>query len=470
MRFAGPRVLRDGKVMTDDTELLRRYADENAQEAFAELVRRHLDFVYSAALRQLNGDAHLAADAAQLVFTDLARKAGALAGHRVLAGWLFTSTRFAAAKLVRGEQRRRGREQEAFRMETINRDDASPPLDWERVRPVLDAALGELNAADREAILLRFFEGRDYARIGASLNVNDNTARMRVDRALDKLRGELARRGITSTSAALAAALTGHSVVAAPAGLAATITGAALAGVGAATAGLTGATFMSITKVQVGLAAALGVAGVTGYVLQADAGARRQEELAQLQRERTAVARLQDENLRLTRQQSEADALRAAATTAEALRAEEAALNARASAVRVVPPPAPRRAPERVALTGEVFDISRLDEKPKAVSQTRPMYPSELRQAGVTGSVVVDFVVMADGTVRNAFALRSTEPRLEAAAVEAVSQWTFDPGRKGGNAVQTRLQIPIVFTVAKNDDAAKSPAGKSRPSPTAPWF
>jgi DNA-directed RNA polymerase specialized sigma24 family protein len=89
--------------MNDDAELLRRYFEEGVDAAFAELVRRHVDLVYSAALRQVNGDTHLAADATQIVFSDLARKAGAPVGHQVLAGWLFTSTRFAAAKLVRGE-------------------------------------------------------------------------------------------------------------------------------------------------------------------------------------------------------------------------------------------------------------------------------------------------------------------------------------------------------------------------------
>lgn len=95
--------------MMDDATLLRRYAQDRAESDFAELVRRHLNLVYSAALRQVNGDTHFAQDVTQLVFTDLARKAAKLADHRVLAGWLFTSTRFAAAKLVRGESRRETR-------------------------------------------------------------------------------------------------------------------------------------------------------------------------------------------------------------------------------------------------------------------------------------------------------------------------------------------------------------------------
>src|SRR5688500_2910236 len=98
--------------MSDDAELIRRYACARDEDAFSELVRRHRGLVYQAALRQVGGDAHLAHDVAQSVFTDLARKAGQLQGRAVLAGWLYTSTRFAAAQVVRAERRRRGREAE----------------------------------------------------------------------------------------------------------------------------------------------------------------------------------------------------------------------------------------------------------------------------------------------------------------------------------------------------------------------
>src|ERR1041385_5282487 len=99
--------------MSDDAELLRRYAREADERAFAEFVRRHIDFVYGAALRQAGGDAALAADVVQLVFSDAARKAPALAGHAWLIGWLHTATRFAVAKAIRGDARRRAREHEA---------------------------------------------------------------------------------------------------------------------------------------------------------------------------------------------------------------------------------------------------------------------------------------------------------------------------------------------------------------------
>src|SRR5207247_6520885 len=130
--------------MTPDGELLRRYTETNSENAFAELVGRHLNLVYSAALRQVNGDAHLAQDVAQTVFADLARKAASLAHRPVLTGWLYTSAHFAAAKAVRTEQRRHTREEEAQLVNQLLCDPA-PGLDWERLRPVLDAAMLELN-------------------------------------------------------------------------------------------------------------------------------------------------------------------------------------------------------------------------------------------------------------------------------------------------------------------------------------
>jgi RNA polymerase sigma factor (sigma-70 family) len=217
--------------MTEDAELLRRYVTEKSEEAFAELVRRHLDLVYSTALRQLAGDTHLAQDVAQGVFTALARKAASLTDRTTLTGWLYLGAHHAAAQAVRGAQRRRTREQEAYLMhEKLSSSDAV--TDWDRVRPVLDGALRELTDADREAVLLRYFERRPFADIGAALHVGDDAARMRVDRALEKLRALLARRGVTSTAAALSAALASEAMVAAPAGLATTITGAALVGTG----------------------------------------------------------------------------------------------------------------------------------------------------------------------------------------------------------------------------------------------
>jgi RNA polymerase sigma factor (sigma-70 family) len=241
--------------MLPDTELLRRYADEKSEAAFAELVTRYVDLVYSAALRQVGGDSHRARDVAQVVFTALARKASALTRHPVLAGWLYTATQHAALKAVRTEARRHAREQEAFAMHTTpDPIPASEPnaLDWEHVRPVLDGAMRELGERDREAVLLRFFAQRPFAEIGAALGMTEDAARMRVERALDKLHGLLARRGVTSTAAALGVALASQATLAAPVGLAGSLATAALSGAtlaGGATTTTMGIIFMNKTTV-----------------------------------------------------------------------------------------------------------------------------------------------------------------------------------------------------------------------------
>ena len=111
----------------DDIALLRRYAGENSEAAFAELVRRHVSLVYHAALRQTGGDVTLAEDATQAVFTDLARKAPSLLHRPVITGWLYTSTRFAAAKAKRTERRRQTREQEAHLMHELTHDSGRRP-------------------------------------------------------------------------------------------------------------------------------------------------------------------------------------------------------------------------------------------------------------------------------------------------------------------------------------------------------
>lgn len=450
--------------MNDDAELLSRYADHGADEAFAELVRRHVNLVYSAALRQLNGDAHLAADATQLVFTDLARKAATLARHRVLAGWLFTSTRFVTAKLIRGERRRQAREQEAHLMQAISGDEGAAALDWNRIRPVLDEVLGELSADDREAVLLRFFEARDYRAIGSRLAISENTARMRVERALDKLRGRLARRGLTSTSAALALALTGQAVVAAPAGLAATVAGAALAS-GTVTAGGVAATgalasaihFMSLSKLQVGLSGAFAVAGATGLVLQTDANDRLRDEVGALHQTTSGLEAVEGENRRLTRLARDVEEMRR--DDAEFVRLQQEADRLRTRLQELAAAETARRAAQSANL--QRFEIAQLDQKPLPRFQARPDYPVEMRQAGEPGQVVVDFVVDPEGNVQNAFALRSSRVEFESAAVEAVSKWKFRPGRKDGRDVNTHLQVPIVFTLAAGERRVSGTAGKA---------
>ncbi len=287
--------------MTDDTELLRCYAEEKSDEAFGELVRRHLDFVYAAALRQARGNASLAQDVAQVVFTDLARKAGTLARHEVIVGWLHTATRFAAAKAIRTESRRSAREQEAFAMnEALGEPEA--PVDWARLHPVIDEVLGELKERERAAVLLRFFEKKPLAEVGEKLSLTESAARSCVDRALEKMHGLLAQRGMTSTAAALSVALANQAGVAAPSGLAASITGAVLT--------QTVATLTIGTKLGLVLAAMILMLGSLSFEQHRRTNAMLRGEVIALTARATELVRLRGENGRLARENAEVAILR----------------------------------------------------------------------------------------------------------------------------------------------------------------
>lgn len=240
--------------MHDDSELLRRYADSRSEEAFAQFVDSNLGLVYQAALRRTNGDTHLAEDVVQQVFSSAAKNARSIARHSVPAGWLYVATRNAAANLMRAERRRKAREQKAFDMHDST-PETGPTPNWGELRLQLDAVLDSLDPKDRDAVLLRCLQGRPFSEVGGMLHSSEDAARKRVDRALEKLRGLLAGRGITSTSAALAAALAGQAGIAAPAGLAARVSGLAMA-----SAGSHAAILMSTTKVGVVVAVAILIA------------------------------------------------------------------------------------------------------------------------------------------------------------------------------------------------------------------
>ncbi len=249
--------------MTDDIELLERFAARGDERAFGTLVERHVSLVYSTARRVVNGDTHLAEDVAQKVFTDLARKARTLPRDTVLTGWLYEAARFTAANTIRGERRRQAREQEVMAMQTPTTE---PDAAWEQIAPHLDDAMGELPAADRHAILLRYFQNHDFAAVGRALGVSDDTAQKRVSRAVDRLREFLARRGVTVGASGLAVIISTNAVLMAPAGLSAAITVAALAGTAITTTALAAATkTIAMTALQKTLiAAALAAAIGTG--------------------------------------------------------------------------------------------------------------------------------------------------------------------------------------------------------------
>lgn len=272
--------------MPTDAELLQRYARDRDERAFADLVQRHLSVVYGAALRRTGGREHLAQEIAQKVFADLARKAAGLSHHPALTGWLHRSTRYAAIDAIRTEQRGQHLTQTLSAM-----PDTSPTpeqqVEWSRLRPVLDEVLDELKETDREAMLLRYFEGLSFAEIGARMNLSENAARMRTERALEKLRGHLGKRGVTSTTAALGLLLANQAFGAVPAGLSATVTSAALASA-PATGGLV--TFLLMNKIAIPALSAVVAAGVTALVWTSVVPTISAEELSALRAENVRLA------------------------------------------------------------------------------------------------------------------------------------------------------------------------------------
>jgi RNA polymerase sigma factor (sigma-70 family) len=275
VRFRRDRVL-GRKCMKSDSDLLQEFVQRRSQPAFAELVGRYVDLVYSAAVRQVNGDTHLARDVAQSVFIGLSRQAGDLRSRDSLVGWLYTSVHHAAANAVRTERRRQLREQKAFAMQQIEQEENHRP-DWERLRPVLDAAMLELDEADREAVLRRFFSGESFVTIGAALELSHEAARKRVDRALDRLHGLLARRGVRSSASALGLTIAQHAVSAAPVGFGGAVTHAAFSGAGGL---LTAGGVFLMNKLTIGVTAAVIAALVALVVVERNSLARSETELA----------------------------------------------------------------------------------------------------------------------------------------------------------------------------------------------
>jgi RNA polymerase sigma factor (sigma-70 family) len=210
---------------SQDSELLRQYAREKSDAAFAALVARHVNMVYSAALRK-TGNPAAAQEITQAVFIILAQKANRLLPHPALSGWLYQTTRLTAANFLRTEIRRTRREQEAY-MQSLSRQ-TEPEL-WTQITPLLEDAMGDLGEKDRNALALRFFEGKTFSEIGTAFRVSENAARKRTDYALEKLRAYFFKRGVTSTTGSIAAAMSANSVHAAPAMLAKTAAAVALA-------------------------------------------------------------------------------------------------------------------------------------------------------------------------------------------------------------------------------------------------
>lgn len=299
--------------MNDDSTLLRRYVQDADETGFSELVQRHIGLVYTCAFRRVGRDAHLAEDVTQKVFCDLARKAPQLTSHPALAGWLFASTQYTSAAVVRAERRRKARETQATLMENLLQPDRpESATDWGRLRPLLDTLLMELKALDRDAVLLRFFEKRSFADVAATLHLTEDGARKRVERSIEKLRGKLSRHGVTSSTAAIAIGLAADSGVVVPSALAADVAGVALAGAASAGAGAsTLATLGSaVTSAHAAVIASL-LAGAGLVAWQHHANATLEAQAGTLPPiSAQTVQALQRENLTLSRNIAEAEALR----------------------------------------------------------------------------------------------------------------------------------------------------------------
>jgi len=297
---------------SDDSALLRQYVETRSDAAFAALVARHVNLVYSVAVRCV-GDPHQAEEIAQSVFLLLANRAPTLRHGKALSSWLFQTTRLTASNFIRSETRRHRRELEAHMQSQLNQpgDDL-----WTRIAPLLDDAVARLSDADRRAILLRFYEGKSLREVGTALDASEDAARKRVARAVERLGEFFAKRGVTVGASGVAVILSANAVQAAPIGLAMTIStaAAALAGTAVHTSTLIAATetiaMTTLQKTLIGTAllAAIGTGiyeahqasqlrGQLRTLQQAQAPLA--EQIAQLQRERDeAMRRLASRTIR----------------------------------------------------------------------------------------------------------------------------------------------------------------------------
>ena len=424
--------------MKEDCELLREFAHERSQAAFAELVRRHLPRVYAVARRRVGGDGALAEEVAQTVFSGLARKAGQLAKRPSIAGWLFVSTRYAAADAVR-QERRRGRLLERAQAMTAPGSGSGVAVDWESLRPLLDEAVHRLKPADREAVLLRFYEDCSYAQVATKLRVGENAARMRVERALGRLHQSLLRLGVTSSAAALATALSAQTAaVGLPGGLAASIAGAAAAQASGSSV-LAALQFMSLNKAAL-VAGTLAVALAGAGIYQTRANHRSERTLQDLLGGNADLSELRAEQGSLLARKA---ALQAAPA---ADRGALAALPGGETTARRLPAKIAHNLSEAIVLGGPVYEGGQVDQLPQAIDQTRPTYPAKAKQDKTNGKAVISFVVTTDGGVVDAQVTEASDPAFGEAAQEAVSQWLFLPGTMAKRPVNTHLAVPIVFT------------------------
>ena len=276
--------------MTSDLDLLRRFARENSQDAFAEIVRRHLNLVYSAALRQVRSP-QLAEEISQSVFADLARSGtGILPVNETnsLAPRLYAVARRTAIDAIRKESRRQLREQIAVEMNDMN----ATANDWMQIEPLLDDAMAALDETDRSAILLRYFENKSLREVGESLKISDDAAQKRVSRAVERLREFFTKQKITVGASGLAVLISANAVQAAPIGLTATISAAAIwTGTAVKTSTIIAATksiaMTTLQKTIIG--ATLAIVAGTG-IFEAHQASQLREQNQMLQQQQTSLS------------------------------------------------------------------------------------------------------------------------------------------------------------------------------------
>ena len=290
-----------------DLELLEAYVRKRSEDSFEELVRRYLDFVYCAALRQVRSP-QLAEDVTQCTFTELARSAARLKPDTTLPAWLYQVTRRTAIDLVRREKRRQTREQVASEMSGMN----SAPADWSHLEPLLDDAMHSLGETDRAAVLLRYFENRSLKEVGLALGASEDAAQKRVSRAVEQLRAFFDQRGLRTQASALAAVICANSVQAAPVGLVATISTGAFAAATSAALNSVASQAIAMTALQkIGVTVSLIAVLGTGIYEARRASSLRAQVLS-MQRQQAPLA---DEIQRLNEHLQDATNLAAALKT-----------------------------------------------------------------------------------------------------------------------------------------------------------
>ncbi|MDQ8185396.1 TonB family protein [Pelagicoccus sp. SDUM812002] len=417
-----------------DFELLGRFYSKCDEAAFTLLVERHLKIVFAVAQNCLGGDAQLAEDVCQIVFAQLARKAKSL-HHDNVKAWLFKTSRFTAAKIVRSRTRQSAKERRYEQMSEKTVSDES-----EELKAFIDESIEQLPQSDQEAILLRYFESMDYNTIGTRLGMQPNAARMKVSRALDKLQTRFKGRGIATTATALSAALTGYASCSLPAHLATSVATVSLANIGSlASVGL-----VSALKLPLVATAATIVAGLA---------------LEQQTTPETADPVAQDTQLLIVHEETEVPQPTETTRTLDKIDIAYAALDQDATvlAQRLKEVESQiQKLHHRRPQGGKVYSIKELDMKPRATAMMMPDYPVAHAVTQESGSAVVEFILGVDGKTSDLRVLKASHPDFAESALKAVAKSEFTPGRIGSTAVQTHVRIPIHFTPSAAEGQPKT--------------